>query len=65
MKFIIALKDLKALVKGVGLVKPKPGRFTLFACAARVFVEWRGEVAASGAEGIPEDVVVLAGEAAR
>ena len=45
MKFIITLKDLKALVKGVGLVKPKPGRFTLFACAARVFVEWRGEVA--------------------
>ena len=46
MKFIIAFDDLQDLLKGAGISKQtKNQTFTLSACAARVFVEFEGEVA--------------------
>lgn len=51
MKFTIAAADLEMLLKGAGLSRPKKDdTFTLFACAARIFVEFKGDVA--GIEGI-------------
>src|SRR5262245_29772063 len=45
MNFTIALKDLKILLKAVDLDRPGSHTLTLSACAARVFVECKGEVA--------------------
>ncbi|CAN5737919.1 hypothetical protein BH09VER1_BH09VER1_40130 [soil metagenome] len=46
MNFIIPLNDLETLFKGASLTRPKKtDTFTLSACAARVFVEFRGDVA--------------------
>lgn len=46
MKFAIASADLETLLKGAGVTKPKKAdSFTLSACAARVFVEFKGDVA--------------------
>jgi hypothetical protein len=51
MKFSIALADLESLLKATGLTRlKKPTNFTLSACAARVFVEFQGDV--SGIEAI-------------
>jgi hypothetical protein len=51
MKFSIALADLESLLKAAGLTRlKKPTNFTLSACAARVFVEFQGDV--SGIEAI-------------
>lgn len=46
MKFLIAVPDLQALLKNVGMSRPKKtDTFILSACASRVFVEFRGIVA--------------------
>lgn len=46
MKFIIPLSDLQSLLKGAGISRPKQAdTLTLSACAARVFVEFKGDVA--------------------
>lgn len=46
MKFTIALTDLETLHKAAGLSKlKKTDVFTLFACAGRVFTEFKGDVA--------------------
>lgn len=46
MKFTVALTDIESLMKGAGIIRPKKtDTFTLSACAARVFVEFKGDVA--------------------
>jgi len=46
MKFTIAPADLIMLLKSAGIIRPRNAdTFTLSACAARVFVEFKGEVA--------------------
>ena len=51
MKFSISLTDLERLLKNSGVSKAKTAdSFILSACAARVFVEFKGDVA--GLEGV-------------
>ena len=46
MKFTIAYTDLQTLLKGAGVSKPrKADTLSLFACAGRVFAEYKGDVA--------------------
>ncbi len=46
MKFTIARAELESLLKAAGITRPKtPDKFKLSACAARVFVELKGDVA--------------------
>ena len=46
MKFTIALTELESLLKSAGISRPKAAdTFTLFACAARVFVEFKTGIA--------------------
>ena len=46
MKFTIAHADLAKLLKSAGVTRPKTAdTLTLFACAARIFVQFKGVVA--------------------
>jgi hypothetical protein len=46
MKFTLLLADLQTLLKSVGVTRPRKAEvLTLSACAARVFVEFKGDVA--------------------
>ena len=46
MKFTITYTDLQTLLKSVGVFKPKKAdTLSLFACAGRVFVEYKSDVA--------------------
>ena len=45
MKFLIAFSDLESLLKSVGMSRPKKTEtFILSACAARVFIDFKGVV---------------------
>jgi len=45
MKFLIAFPDLESLLKSVGMTRPKKkDTFVLSACAARVFIDFKGVV---------------------
>jgi hypothetical protein len=57
MKFTIALADLKSLLKGAGISRPrKTDVFTLSACVARVFVESKNGIFGIEALGGPDGV---------
>ena len=46
MKFLIAFTEIETLLKSSGVTRPKKADvLTLSACAARVFVEFKGDVA--------------------
>jgi hypothetical protein len=46
MNFLILYTELQTLLRGAGVIRPKKSDvLTLSACASRVFVEFRGDVA--------------------
>jgi hypothetical protein len=59
MKFTIALSDLESLLKTMAPRPKSKDTFTLSACAARVFVECKGEVGGVEALVFEDGAVVL------
>ena len=60
MKFTIAPADLIMLLKSAGIIRPrKADAFTLSACAARVFVEFKGDVSGVEELVLSEGAVIL------
>jgi hypothetical protein len=60
MKLTIALADLEILLKSAGISRPKKiDTFTLSACAGRIFVEFKGDVAGIEALVLSDGAVVL------
>lgn len=60
MKFLIAFTEIETLLKSAGVTRPKIGDvLTLSSCAARVFVECKGDVAGIEMLVLSESAVTL------
>ncbi|MEI8309335.1 MAG: hypothetical protein WCH98_01125 [Verrucomicrobiota bacterium] len=60
MKFLIAFTEIETLLKSAGVTRPKTAEvLTISACAARVFVEFRGDVAGIELIALSEGAVTL------
>ena len=62
MKFTIALTDLENLLRAVFSRPPKADTVTLFSCAARVFIECKGNVAGIEAVVFGDGAVMLSAQ---
>jgi hypothetical protein len=60
MNFLITYSELETLFKGAGLTRPKKTDvLTISACASRVFVEFRGDVAGTELVVLSDGAVTL------
>lgn len=60
MKFLIALTELETLLKSAGVTRPKKTDvLILSACASRVFIEFKGDVAGTEMAVLSDGAVTL------